>query len=44
MEGSATFTTDTSRTTMRYATASTASARQRRGSGALIWLVTPCSP
>ena len=33
MEGRATFTIETSRTTIRYATASTPSACQRRGSG-----------
>jgi hypothetical protein len=36
MDGNATFTIETSRTTIKYAALSTASARQRRGSGELI--------
>jgi hypothetical protein len=43
MDGSATFTMDTSRTTMRYATPSTASACQRLGSGVVISLISPRS-
>jgi len=41
IDGSATLTIDTSRTTIRYATPSTASACQRLGSGAVVevWLL-----